>query len=163
MIYLISDTHFYHDNIIKYCNRPFKDYKEMNRVLIDNWNKVVSEKDVVYHLGDFAKGEVYLKELVSKLNGKIYLLRGNHDKKNIKFYKECGLEVIRNKTKLEEYKVILSHSPLLDGEIPEGYVNIHGHIHNNDLDDCYLKDRHINVSVENIGYKPVEIEELLAK
>ena len=52
--FIISDTHFGHTNVIKYCNRPFKDIEEMDKTLIKNWNETVSNKDVVIHLGDFA-------------------------------------------------------------------------------------------------------------
>ena len=79
-VFFTSDTHFGHKNIIKYCNRPFSDIDEMNKVLINNWNKVVSEGDIVFHLGDFAFGGFPLWESIrSRLNGSIYLIRGNHD------------------------------------------------------------------------------------
>ena len=64
-IFLVSDTHFNHENILKYCNRPFNTIEEMNVALIGNWNSVVKDDDIVYFLGDFALGsnvkEVYEK------------------------------------------------------------------------------------------------------
>jgi calcineurin-like phosphoesterase family protein len=77
-----SDTHFGHANIIKYCNRPFKSLEEMDKTIINNWNKVVSAGDIVYHLGDFCFGredstfDFYLR----RLNGLIIFIKGNHDK-----------------------------------------------------------------------------------
>ena len=161
-IFMISDTHFSHKNIIKYCDRPFKNVFEMNKVMIDNWNKVVKKDDIVYHLGDFTIDTHNIKSLVDKLNGKIYLIRGNHDGKGIKFYHDVGLEVIPAQTKLDDYKFILSHRPLPDKMIPNGYINIHGHIHNKELDDkLFDRNKHICVAVERIDYTPIEIDKVL--
>lgn len=156
-IYLIADTHFSHGNIIKYCNRPFSDIEEMNNTIINNWNSIVDKDDIVYHLGDFLLGD-NISDFVSKLNGKIYLVRGNHDGKSINFYNNIGLEVVPTKTKLEEYKIILSHRPLENNQIPDGYINIHGHIHNAKLDSSFDSSKHRCVSVEVINYMPIEIE-----
>lgn len=101
-IYLIADTHFSHENIIKYCNRPFNDIDEMNNEMINNWNNIVKKDDIVYHLGDFTIDSDDLKNLVNKLNGEIYFIRGNHDGKSIKFYNNLGLEVIPNKILLKD-------------------------------------------------------------
>ena len=69
-IWVTSDTHFNHANIIKYCNRPFSSVEEMNETIIANWNKVVSQGDTVYHLGDFALGDKLLVlVLLECLNG----------------------------------------------------------------------------------------------
>ena len=93
-IYIISDTHFNHENIIKYCNRPFKDINEMNDTIINNWNMIVKKDDIVYHLGDFFLGSKFdLKNIVDRLNGTIYLIRGNHEERpeNIRTYKEINI------------------------------------------------------------------------
>ena len=87
----ISDLHFSHKNILRFDNRPYSNVKEMEDGIITNWNSVVTSKDTVYHLGDFTmapyiEGASYkdryiniANELLDKLNGKKYLIRGNHD------------------------------------------------------------------------------------
>lgn len=55
-VYFTSDTHFYHSNIIGFCKRPFKNVEDMNETLIENWNRVVGQDDIVFHLGDFCLG-----------------------------------------------------------------------------------------------------------
>ena len=66
--YFIADTHFNHKNILKYCNRPFSNVKEMNEKLIENWNNTVKKDDVVYMLGDFCMGN---KEEIKKFTEKL--------------------------------------------------------------------------------------------
>lgn len=81
-IYFTADTHFWHSNILKYTNRPFSSIVEMNETIITNWNKVITTGDSVYILGDFAlKCSVsYIKQILSRLNGKKYFILGDHDK-----------------------------------------------------------------------------------
>lgn len=80
-----SDVHFFHKNIIKYCNRPFLSVEDMNEALINNWNAVVAPEDNVYSLGDFAMGKIgKIKEVISQLNGNLYMITGNHDEEIIK-------------------------------------------------------------------------------
>lgn len=172
MIYFISDTHFNHDNIIKYCNRPFKDVKEMNEKIIENWNNIVKEDDTVYHLGDLALGsKEEFKDIAKRLNGNKILIRGNHDNWSVKTYEDLGFTVLKNAPiKFEEYKLLLSHTPRAKTEIPEGYINIHGHIHNNILNDLkdypeelYPKDLHFNVSSDVLDFTPISIDKILKK
>ena len=106
MIYFISDTHFYHSNIIKYCNRTFKDVNEMNETIISNWRFFITKDDIVYHLGDFClSSDDDIKNIFNRLNGNKILIRGNHDRKSVKFYKDIGFDsmkkVIRCFTDLE--------------------------------------------------------------
>ena len=55
-VFFTSDTHFYHENIIRFCNRPFKDVEMMNETIIANWNNTIGQDDIVFHLGDFCLG-----------------------------------------------------------------------------------------------------------
>ena len=81
-IFFTSDSHFCHSNIIKFCDRPFKDVEEMNEILIDNWNKTVGPNDIIYHLGDFCfAGSAEWHSILGRLNGRIHLILGNHDEK----------------------------------------------------------------------------------
>lgn len=80
--FFISDTHFGHNNIIKYSNRPFQNVDEMNNGLVENWNALVKPGDRVYHMGDvaFMPFHLFTKEILSRLNGKINIILGNHDR-----------------------------------------------------------------------------------
>ena len=167
MIYFISDTHFNHSNIIKYADRPFNDITEMNNTLINNWNSIIKEDDIVYHLGDFALTcDEKIKELYSYLNGTIILIRGNHDGKSVKYYEDIGFKVLKNAPIiLDEYKLVLSHTPVPDAKIPDGYINLHGHIHNKKLNENYpsknySKDNHKNVSADVTNFKPISLYEI---
>ena len=81
--FVTSDQHFNHENIIKYCNRPFSSVEEMNEEMIKRWNAVVSKDDTVFVLGDFFMGRLTeIKDILPRLNGHIMLVEGNHDKDN---------------------------------------------------------------------------------
>lgn len=102
-VWFTSDTHFYHENIIRFCNRPFwvnkdvyedeeyrgtvpaPDLEAMNAALVENWNGRVKPGDLVYHLGDFCFGAPHKwNDVLDKLNGDIVLVKGNHDIKNLR-------------------------------------------------------------------------------
>jgi len=150
-IFVISDTHFHHQNVIQYANRPFKTAEEMDEEMIKRWNKVVGKEDIVFHLGDFALwDEDEIKKLRQRLNGTIFLFRGNHDHR--KKVDNAGFIIIEGT--LEMDNLIFSHYPLTKEEIPKGFINIHGHIH---AKDSYYG---INVSVERIDYTPIPLEKV---
>lgn len=81
--FFTADTHFGHEGIIRMCGRPFASAEEMDEALIANWNSVVSPKDDVWHLGDFAHGAhpARILEIYRRLNGRKRLVIGNHDRK----------------------------------------------------------------------------------
>lgn len=80
MLYFSSDHHFDHKNIIKYCDRPFASIEEMNKTLITYWNETVTPEDEVYYLGDFSLSTKAAENYTKRLNGKKYLIPGNHDR-----------------------------------------------------------------------------------
>lgn len=79
-VFFTADTHFGHTNIIKHLNRPFESVEQMNDAIIKNWNRAIGPSDTVYHLGDVSllRPEA-TKEILDRLNGKVFLVRGNHE------------------------------------------------------------------------------------
>ena len=149
-IFIISDTHFHHKNIIKYANRPFRTIEEMDEEMIKRWNNKIGKDDLVIHLGDFALGnKEEIINLKKRLNGNILLLRGNHDHKAIR---EAGFLIIKGNLEIDN--IIFSHNPLKRNEVPKGFINVHGHVHDK---ESLIG---INVSVEKTNYEPIELEEL---
>lgn len=146
MIYFTSDLHFYHKNIIKYSPsfRDFKDTDEMNEKLIELWNSVVTPEDTVYNLGDLSMAANTKKviEVAKRLNGKHFLILGNHDYP-IKSEKEKLMEMTKDDGNklfedIRDYKfltfpgvqIALSHYPMSGWEnMQQGSIMLHGHLH----------------------------------
>lgn len=151
--FIISDTHFGHANIIKYCNRPFKDVAEMDSIMVKNWNETVSNNDMVLHLGDVGLGKKeYIKNILKQLNGRKILIKGNHDNWTDKFYKECGFEYVSRFPIVWNEFFLLSHAPLALSETTP-YYNYYGHVHN---DNKFIESVTSKcVCVERIGYRPL--------
>lgn len=188
--WVVSDTHFGHYNIIKYCNRPYATCEEMDEALISNWNNVVKPNDVVFHLGDFGmirhsdSSINNIKNIIKRLNGDIYLILGNHDRSfstDLSVWYMMGFKKVYDCPILFMDKYILSHEPIsgkngIDLQYHPHLKNIHGHIHNNN--DLYFertdgipKSKQIphisshtfNASVEMINYTPIRFEEIVYK
>lgn len=80
-VWFTSDTHYGHGNVIQHCGRPYTNSIEMDDWLVRNWNNHVKVDDIVFHLGDVSfMNPASLPDFLKKLNGKIYLALGNHDK-----------------------------------------------------------------------------------
>lgn len=132
-IWIIADTHFYHENIKKFQGRP----EDFNEQIITNWNKLVQYDDVVIHLGDVLFGlnkEQTLPSIMSSLPGKKILCRGNHDLNPPLWYMERGFDFVCDYFVTGD--VAFSHMPLTP-LLPQTMVNdrrlvkwnIHGHFH----------------------------------
>ena len=175
-----SDTHFGHTNIIKYCNRPFADAGEMDRSIIESWNKLVAKDDEVYHMGDFAFATPdRIKHILENLNGSKRLIVGNHDRQANRMF-EYGFSYVTPNLRGLELKdhtlANLSHYPYRGTDDPhhktkfdnknledDGRLLICGHVHTAwKTIPGKFKNHMINVGMDQWDYKPVSEDQLIA-
>lgn len=142
--YFISDTHFGDKGIIKHERTLFENIDDHDQFIIYYINKVVKPTDELWILGDV--GNV---ELVSYINGRKYLLMGNHDKRPRKEYLGYFAEVYDYPLYISN-RVVLSHYPI---PVTEGTLNVHGHLHGSTLDSS----NHFNISIHMVDYRPVHM------
>lgn len=167
-VYIISDTHFGHDRVIEYCKRPYDSVEQMEEDLVLRWNNTVSKDDKVFHLGDFGFGsKEVMQHIVSRLNGRISIVLGNHDGHSVKWHNDVGFFEVSKYPIIYANEYIFSHAPVvpmadLTGDEPTPYKNIFGHYHNL-LFVPAIGRNYACVSVENIGYKPMLFSELEKK
>lgn len=156
-VYVISDHHFGHQKIIDFESRPFTTAEEMDEYMINQWNAIVSKEDKVFHLGDFSfYNKEKTKAIADRLNGKKFLILGNHDRGRSKsWWLDAGFDEVSEYPIIYESFYILSHEPIyMNKHMP--YVNIHGHIHS----QKYEGKHYFNACVEHYDYKPVAFEEI---
>lgn len=171
-IFFTSDLHFWHKNIIRYADRPYKNVDEMNDSIIDNWNAKIGKKDTVYILGDVSfKGLKDTQHLLDQLNGKKVLIIGNHDNPSIisyfdEKYDMLGLDVMDD----EEGMLVhchLCHYPLEQwNKMAHGSINLHGHCHGSIDEDDKHNHKRLDVGVDSHNMTPIswnEIKEILTK
>lgn len=169
-IFIISDTHFGHNNIIKYCNRPYENAEQMNEDIIKRWNETVGPNDIVIHCGDFCLGKGGRNRVADsakfyreKLNGKIILILGNHDDKRCAYVGDCGFDAAFFHYHIFGESLMCCHS--LEYPPLSAFDNIrfsfYGHVHNNDQDPFNIMQKRCNVCVEEIDYKPLNITPFL--
>jgi len=168
-MFIISDTHFCHDNIIEYSNRPFDDISQMNETIIEHWNKIVSPQDTILHLGDVGMYWHKLREIVARLNGHKLLVRGNHDW-NASRMTELGFECVTTtrsssfRFPYQDRQIICthrpSHMPLIFCDGGPSPVRLCGHVHNN-LPRWIPNQDILNMSVEWWSFQPTHIEDVI--
>ena len=184
--WLVSDTHFGHDNIVGFCHRP----EDHEQVMIAEWRRAVPDDATLLHLGDLCyRSNARFKNLTAKeLTGaRKLLIAGNHDRQRFSFYRDCGFKLARpfsirvfpnqgygmaltapDDASTAAWTVSFSHYPWSvedDGrEMTDRDLRVHGHIHNNG----YSRDKfvpflrnHVNLSLEQTKYTPVNLKLLL--
>lgn len=181
-LWAVSDIHFMHDNIVKYCKRPWEPGQhEVEFIKI--FNEMVSPEDIVINLGDVSYGMYNykypldtLKHYYSQLNGTHILVKGNHDEETDEFYtQELGFLSVHdyiitgtnffchypvpteNKYVLKEQRRL--NQIFLDSGCTRLY---HGHIHERIIDDSNQRNTftHINCCIDANDFKPVLISEI---
>jgi len=189
MIWFTSDEHFFHNNVIKYCNRPFSTIEEMNEEIILRHNSVVKSEDTVYHLGDFSLNKTAPSLILSKLNGQHHLIAGNHDhchplhaknpeklQKFRKIYFDAGFLSIKLEDTMiiDNKQVLLSHLPYYDPNpdfdqrypsfrpVDRGHILLHGHVHGAWKTKITPNGSlMINVGVDVNNMRPISVEEVI--
>lgn len=180
--YFTADTHFGHEKIIEYCERPFDSADEMDEAMVERFNEILRPEDTLIHLGDVLMGDVEKGlENVKRINGKKILISGNHDytwtgtaphKKDKYFdlYLEAGFVLMPEQvpTFIGDKLAIMSHFPYQEATsgknrfkrfrpTDNGHFLLHGHIH----DDWLFHDnRMLNVGVDVWDFRPVSVDEI---
>ncbi len=171
--FFISDTHFGHKNIITFKrddNTPLRDFatvEEMDETMVRNWNKVVCDKDTVYHLGDVVINRKALP-ILERLNGRKVLIKGNHDIFRLEDYTQYFDDIRAYKVMTKE-GIICSHIPIHPDSLSRWRINLHGHLHSGVVKKrkwlfWKVRDpRYMCVSVEHINYMPISYDEVLKR
>lgn len=190
-IVFTSDSHFDHQRIIEYCQRPFQNMDIMNARMLESFIEADEAGKTIFHMGDFTFGDKFLKNCGWRPKGDHYIILGNHDKRAgetgplRKLYHEFFTYIIGTPVtwKINEYSIyvddvdvilVLSHEPQKN-HIPNwggrSAINVYGHHHNNmhrnpelftkDYDWLFGNENYRNVSVELTDYKTITYNEIL--
>mgnify|MGYP003620814982 CR=1 FL=1 len=174
-LWFTSDNHWMHENIIKYCARPFKDVIEMNQKLVENWNNLVQPDDDIIVAGDFIhSGNLgHIQHIINSLNGRIWLVYGNHCYQNkldrpvvqAMLYQTCdALDMQVEDDELEDgyMKFHITHYPCEFWT--RGAVHLHGHIHSGPKaetsEKTIFKPLRYDIGVDNNNYYPISYEQV---
>lgn len=179
--FFASDHHLGHANIIKFTDgegtriRPFDSVEDHDEHIIARHNAVVGEKDTCWFGGDVVINRRFLKQ-ISRLNGRKRLILGNHDIFSNKDYINAGFEDLHAFRKFDDF--VLTHIPVHADSLGRWGVNVHGHLHANDVKLPYAVDaktgavkysvrpdpRYVSICMEKLNdFTPIALEDLRAK
>lgn len=168
MKYYIADLHFGDAAVIDYSHRPFRSVEEMDEVMIENWNERITDEDDVYIIGDLIYRSDEPLKYLNRLNGRLHLIQGNHDKMIVES-EACRARFVEivNYAVVEDgkHRIVLFHYPILEWEgFYYGTWHIHGHIHNhpNRTRECLRSQpKTLNAGVDITNFQPVTFDELV--
>jgi calcineurin-like phosphoesterase family protein len=155
-IFYIADTHFGHNNILKYTRGRFGSIEEHDEHIVERWNDTVRASDKIYLLGDVVINRRCIP-ILSRLNGRKVLVRGNHDLFHLKDWLPY-FEDIKG-CSVSPHGFIATHIPVHPDTLTRWSANVHGHLHDEKIADT----RYICVSCEQVDYTPVPVETILKR
>jgi calcineurin-like phosphoesterase family protein len=169
--FFTSDTHYYHENIIRFSNRPFDTIEAMNEALIERWNAKIKKGDLVYHLGDFALkcSPQDANSILDRLNGQIILIRGNHESvaeqvkerfAAVKDYDEITVKDADAPHNGKRKIVLLHYAMRVWNSSHHGAWHLYGHSHGTLPDDP--NSLSFDIGVDCWGYAPLSYQEVKA-
>jgi calcineurin-like phosphoesterase family protein len=180
-VFFTSDFHLFHNNVLKFDNRPFTDVNEMHVVLEAGWNEVVKPNDIVIYLGDlsFARREdkASVEAMLNRLNGTIHFVMGNHDKfedinkmtrfQSVQDYLEVRIKHVLDYNEVETLFCCM-HYPIYSwNKSHHKSVMVHGHCHGNlyhgEDSSYYTNKRAIDVGCMLHDYKPISYTQVIEK
>ena len=163
-VWLSTDWHLFHKNILKYEGRP----EGFEKLILDNVREKVGEDDIVINLGDLIfKRHAEIIQIMQSLPGTHILVLGNHDRNKPNWYRSHGFHWV---CRTYEYKDILfSHRPLDLTQWPNLKYNIHGHFHTKNRDDItrtrdfypFYTENHFLLSLEEMMYQPIRLKDFM--
>jgi calcineurin-like phosphoesterase family protein len=174
--WVYSDPHFYHQNICKFTNydgtkvRPWEDAEKMTEDMIQWYNEVVNDEDRVYILGDVAFRASDMHRVVPQLKGRKVLVPGNHEPPKMRKYFDLFDDV---RGYVVKKGFIMSHIPIHEQSLSRWTLNIHGHLHNNQVmmpSEAFVQDvafaekpdpRYYCACVERTNFRPILLDDIL--
>jgi len=180
-LFFTSDTHFFHDNIIKYCDRPFSNHYDMNINIVKNWNKVVPKDGIIFILGDVSLGArpKALNDILYSLNGTKYLIIGNHEKDALSkeyikthwkgIYDIAEIYIKDKEVTYKEQHIVMCHYPMIAwNSSHRGSWQLFGHVHGglSNKGKILHKATQLDVGMDCHNYTPIsyqQVKELITK
>lgn len=169
-IFFVSDTHFGHVNIIKYCNRPYTTVEEMDEDMVKRWNDTVKPEDTIYHIGDWAFHNFHH---IGRLNGNIISVPGNHDheraRKILPFLPNGFTQEVHYVKIDSGMRFVLCHYPFETWRREYKY-HVHGHTHGIPDDEGKYGGYRGNIAFRldagwdaNHEFRPLHLDEVITK
>lgn len=160
-VFFTADTHFGHDGLIRHGYRTFPSVASMDEMLIANWNNRIMPRDTVWHLGDFTlAGAEAAAGYLSRLNGKIHLVWGNHDRNSVRRLPRWASSQYATEISVDGHKITLCHYAMrVWNHCHRGSLMLHGHSHGS----LPGTSQSLDVGVDTWRFRPVTLDEVLER